>query len=117
MLNGVTTAFSHPLGLGTSAVTLAGDRLGGARAQGTDADPSNIAVALGLPALVVYLVIVGVGLVRAYQTAVRRRDALSLAALGVLVTLFAQWMNGAQYAVAFLPWLMLGWLDRPRSTD
>jgi hypothetical protein len=117
MLNGVTTAFSHPLGLGTSAVTLAGDRLGGARAQGTDADPSNIAVALGLPALVVYLVIVGVGLVRAYQTAVRRRDALSLAALGVLVTLFAQWMNGGQYAVAFLPWLMLGWLDRPPSTD
>lgn len=113
MLNGLSTAVSHPLGLGTSAVTLAGERLGESRPQGTDADPSNVAVALGLPALVVYLVIVLVGLARAYRKASVHRDPLSIAALGVLVTMFPQWMNGGQYAVAVLPWLVLGWLDRP----
>jgi hypothetical protein len=113
IVHGLGSAVTHPLGQGVAAVTIAGSRFGG-QAKGTEADPSNAAVALGLPGLLAYLVIAVSGIALAYRTAVRRGDALSLVALGVLsVTLF-QWLNGGQYAVAFLPWLVLGWLDRSR---
>jgi hypothetical protein len=113
IVHGLGSAFTHPLGQGVAAVTIAGSRFGG-QAKGTEADPSNAAVALGLPGLLAYLVIAVSGIALAYRTALRRGDRLSLVALGVVsVTLF-QWLNGGQYAVAFLPWLVLGWLDRPR---
>lgn len=51
------------------------------------------------------------GLPLAYRVAARRRDIVAMAALGVLCVTFLQWLNGAQYAVAPLPWLVLGWLD------
>ena len=76
-------------------------------------DPSNVAVALGLP-----------GLSRTWSSRHRdaprvrdrgrRRDGLALAALGVVTLTALQWLNGGQYAVAVLPWLVLGWADRPR---
>jgi hypothetical protein len=113
IVGGLGSVVSHPLGQGVAAVTIAGSRFAG-QAKGTEADPSNAAVALGLPGLLAYLVIAVSGIALAYRTALRRRDPLSLVALGVLsVTLF-QWLNGGQYAVAFLPWLVLGWLDRPQ---
>jgi hypothetical protein len=113
VVDGLGSVASHPLGQGIASVTIAGSRFGG-QAKGTEADPSNAAVALGLPGLLAYLVIAVSGIALAYRTALRRRDPLSLVALGVVsVTLF-EWLNGGQYAVAFLPWLVLGWLDRPR---
>jgi hypothetical protein len=111
---GLRTAFREPIGLGIGAVTIAGSKYGG-QTQGTEADPSNAAVALGIPGLIAYLAVVGGAFVKAYSLASRRRDALSLAALGVLVITLAQWLNGGQYAVAFLVWLVLGWTDRARS--
>jgi hypothetical protein len=41
-----------------------------------------------------------------------RRDFVSRVALGIIAVTFLQWTNGGLYAVAFLPWLMMGWLDR-----
>jgi hypothetical protein len=92
-------------------VTLAGTKFGGAEAS-TEADPSNAAVAWGIPGLIAYLVISISGLLRGYQLAFIRRDWLAPAALAILILMLSQWLNGGQYAVAFLPWLLLGWIDR-----
>jgi len=111
VLDGIRSAFSNPLGQGISVVTNAAQKLGGT-SQGTDADISNLSVALGLPGLALYLYIVWSAFRAAYGLAVRRRDALAYVALGLLGLTFLQWFNGALYAVAFLPWLVLGWVDR-----
>jgi len=108
---GLQEAITNPLGSGVGAVTSAADKYG-AVALGTEADPGNAAVAAGLLGLVAYLILVLRALPLAYRVAARRRDMLGVAALGILSVAFLQWFNGAQYAVAPLPWLMLGWLDQ-----
>ncbi len=111
MLSGLRSTVTDPLGHGTGAVTIASSRYGGT-AQGTEVDPSNLGVALGIPGLLGYIVVAAVGLFTAYEVAARRRRWWTLAALGLLVVTFLQWSNGGQYAVAWLPWLVLGWADR-----
>jgi hypothetical protein len=110
LTSGLESALTDPIGHGTGTITLAASKFGGV-SQGTEVDPSNAAVAFGLPGLVAYLLVAIVGLALAYQLAAGRRDWLSVAALGVLVVTFLQWLNGGQYAVAWLPWLILGWVD------
>jgi len=109
--NGVRAALHDPLGIGTGAVTIAGQKFGG-KVQNTEADPSNAAVAVGLPGLIVYLVLLCAAFKQAYRLASRRRDVLSAIALALLVVTLLEWLNGGQYAVALLVWLTLGWLDR-----
>jgi hypothetical protein len=109
---GLKEAFTQPAGQGVGSVTIAGSKFGGL-VKGTEIDPSNAAVALGLPGLFAYLVVLVAGMLRLYDTAARRRDGLALAALGVVAVTAGQWLNGGQYAVAVLPWLVLGWVDRP----
>ena len=115
--DGIVSAVHEPLGTGLAPITNVGERLGEAQQHdlNTEADPSNVAVALGLPGLVVYCAVLVLGLGRAYALAVRRGDVLALAAFGVLTVTLFQWLNGGQYAVALLPWLVLGWLDRPAT--
>ena len=108
---GFVTALHDPLGVGTGAVTIAGQKFGG-KGLNTEADPSNAAVALGLPGLIAYAVILCAAFGRSYRLAVRRRDALSLIALGVLAVTLLEWLTGGEYAVAFLVWLTIGWVDR-----
>jgi hypothetical protein len=110
-IGGIRAGFRDPLGSGISAVTIAGAKFGGNAAGGAEADPANVAIALGLPGLLVYLVVFGLGITRAYSLARRTREPLALATLGILLVVFPQWLNGGQYAVAFLPWLVLGWVD------
>jgi len=112
--NGIVDAFKNPVGHGLGAVTIAGARFGGL-SKGTEADPSNVGVALGLPGLAAYLVVFVVGVTRTYGIARQRRDGLALAALAVIAVTALQWLNGGQYAVAVLPWLVLGWADRPEQ--
>jgi hypothetical protein len=111
--NGLRSAITNPVGLGIGSVTIAGSKYGGETVS-TEVDPSNAAVALGIPGLIAYLAVVGIAFFNAYSLASRRRDALAIAALGVLVITLLQWLNGGQYAVAFLVWLVLGWVDRAR---
>lgn len=111
VLGGVEQAVVNPLGYGISSVTIAGSKFGGSW-YNTEADPSNAAVALGLPGFVLFLAILVLGFGQAYRLARLRRDAVSLAVLGLLGVTSFQWLNGGKYAVAFLPWLALGWLDR-----
>jgi hypothetical protein len=108
--DGMRTALRYPLGLGLGANNLASVRFGGQQ-MATEQDVSNAAVSLGVPGLVIFLVIAVIGLSRAYRLARRTRDGCAVATLGVLVLTFGQWLNGGQYAVAWLPWLLLGWVD------
>jgi len=110
VIGGLKSAITNPIGYGVSTVTIAGSKFGGL-AHGTEADPSNVSVALGLPGLLAYIAVVGYGFTRLYRLASDRGDLLSLAALALLAVTFMQWLNGGQYAVAFLPWLVMGWAD------
>lgn len=112
LLNGLRAGIDNPLGKGIGGITIAGERFGGVTA-GTELDPSNMAVSLGLPGLVAYLLIVAAGFRALYRRARLRGDRLSVAALGIATVMAMQWLNGGQYAVAILPWLVLGWVDRP----
>ena len=121
VLSGVKSAFTDPVGRGIGAVTIAGRTFGGVTA-GTEADPSNMSVALGLPGLLAYLAVLILGVRRVYRVACARRDPLALIALGIVAATLLQWFNGGLYSIAFLPWLAFGWADRvapglPRSTS
>jgi hypothetical protein len=108
---GIHSARLEPVGKGSGAVTLAGLKFGGGDSS-TEADPSNAAVAWGLPGLLVYLLILIEALRRGYRFASLRRDWMAAAAIAIIVVTVPQWLNGGLYAVAFLPWLLLGWIDR-----
>lgn len=114
IVNGLRLTALNPIGRGPGAVNLGAVKYGGAVAA-TESDPSNAGVALGVPGLVCYLIIAVVGVRSAYRRARSRRDLCSLATLGLLTVLALQWLNGGQYAVAPIPWLVLGWLDAPTS--
>lgn len=114
---GIRNAISDPLGVGVGAVTISGEKFEGTF-KPTEADPGNAAVAAGFPGLLAYLAVVLLGLPRLYRRASRMRDTLSLSALGIVVVTSLQWLNGGHYAVAFWPWLILGWSDaRQRKAD
>jgi hypothetical protein len=120
---GLLSPLRYPLGRGPAAVTIANKKFagpGGAETAdspvgGTEADPSNIAVALGVPGLVLYLMILGLGLRAAHQQARGGRDTVAVACLGVLGVTLLQWFNGGQYAVAPLAWIALGYVDHAGS--
>lgn len=110
---GLRSATHYPFGRGASIVNIAGQKFG-TTTQNTESDLSNAAVAFGVPGLLVY----GALVVGAFRLAFREataRQGLRLVALGVLLATVLQWLNGGQYAVAWLPWLALGWLDSTRQ--
>jgi hypothetical protein len=109
--SGFASALTSPVGHGVGTISIASEKFGGTGQQ-TELDPSNMAVAVGLPGLVLYLCLAGTGFHRAYNAAKLRRDRLAQCAFGVLVAMAFHWLNGGQYSVAILPWFLLGWLDR-----
>lgn len=115
LLTGISEGLHNPVGHGIGVITLAADKFGGAN-QATDIDPSNVAIAMGLPGLVAYALVVVLGLRLAFQTARNNPSFLSLAALSITLVTLMQWLNGGNYAVAPLPWLVLGWLDGRRES-
>ena len=110
LVSGLRQAFQNPLGRGVGVVTIAADKFGADNAS-TDVDPSNVAVAMGIPGLLVYGAVIYFALRLAFGQARRERRFLTLAALGIALVTLLQWLNGGSYAVAPLPWLVLGWLD------
>lgn len=110
--DGVKSGFLQPIGYGTGSVTPASGRLGASAIAGTDSDLGNAGTGLGLLGFILYAVVVVLGLLCTYRLAARRRDALAFAALGLLVVMLDQWLNGDLYSVAWLVWLSLGWVDR-----
>jgi hypothetical protein len=111
--DGIKSAFSQPIGYGSGSVTPASGRLGASTSNiGTESDLGNAGTGLGLLGFILYAVVVVIGLLCTYRLAVRRRDALAFASLGLLVVMLDQWLNGDLYSVAWLVWLSLGWVDR-----
>jgi hypothetical protein len=111
LVRGVGEAFTMPIGHGTGSVTNAAGVFGTA-SLGTEVDPSNAAVAFGLPGLVLYLMILVRGLSTAFRVASRDQDWISIAVIGILVVTLMQWLSGNLYSTVWLPWLCLGWTDR-----
>ena len=109
--SGFVSGFTNPIGHGVGTISIAGAKFGGT-SQATELDPSNMAVAAGLPGLALYLCLAGTGFRGAYKAAMLGHDRLALCVFGVLVAMAFQWLNGGQYSVAILPWFLLGWLDR-----
>jgi len=115
--SGIAQVGHRPWGYGAGAVTIAIDKFSGRKIGGTEVDFSNAAVALGIPGLALFTFIAVAGAILAYETARRKRTLGTLAALGILTVAALQWLNGGQYAVAPLPWLFLGWIDRQRVSE
>lgn len=115
-VDGLLQAVRNPIGRGTGSVSIAADKFGEGSST-TEVDPSNAAVAFGIPGLLAYGAVFFLGLRLAFRRARRQRDLLSMAALGILLMTSLQWLNGGNYAVAPLPWLVLGWLDRPSAPE
>ncbi len=114
--SGIWQCFEHPLGVGMGEITAAGQKFG--RQQGsTEADLSNVSVALGIPGLLAYVVVVGITFTSAYRIARVRRDTLALTALGILVMTLFQWLNDGHYLLSPLAWLMIGWIERERIDE
>jgi hypothetical protein len=111
VVEGIGRGFQHPLGLGTAATNLAGDKFSGP-VQGTEVDVSNAFVSLGLAGGLLYLAIMAVTLRRIVGLCQRSRDRLALAVLGVLIVTLGQWLNGGYYALSPLVWLLAGWASR-----
>jgi hypothetical protein len=110
-LNGVVASVDHPLGLGTAATNLAGQRLAGI-SVGTEVDLSNAFVSLGLVGGLLFLALMVATLWRAGSLALSSRNPVALATMGVLIVTLGQWLNGGYYAVAPLVWLLIGWANR-----
>lgn len=110
VLDGLRASLANPLGVGAGAVTPA-TKLGGTGGS-TEADPSNLGVAVGPLGVLAYLVLVALVFTRAYRLASTRGDPAALAALGLLVVTLLQWFTGGQYAMSLLVWLTIGWVDR-----
>jgi len=115
--SGIARIQRHPWGAGAGAVTIASEKFGGKPIGSTEVDFSNAAVALGVPGFVLFTFIALAGGLLAYETARRRRNLATLAGLGILSVAALQWLNGGQYAIAPLPWLFLGWIDRQRVNE
>lgn len=98
-----------PFGHGIASINLAGHNLGSG-SQSTEVDVSNVFVGYGTLGGFAYLAVVLLGLRSALRQAVRRHDAVSLAAFGIMLVVFGQWLNGGYYAVAPLVWFTVGFV-------
>jgi hypothetical protein len=98
-----------PAGHGIASMTLAGTQLG-AGSTSSEFDLSNVLFGYGLLGGIVYATIVLLTLRLALRRAVASHDVVSLAALGVLVVAFGQWLNGGFYAVSPLVWFTVGFI-------
>jgi hypothetical protein len=78
----------------------------------TENDPGNAGEGFGLLGLVLYVMILAFGIAATYRLASDRRDAVGLAAIGLIVVTLLQWLDGDLYSVTWLVWLALGWVDR-----
>ncbi len=108
--NGFRSGLLDPRGNGIASTTLAGSKLGSEGSTSTEVDVSNVFVSLGTFGGLAYLALIVLVLRAALRVAVERRDAVSLAALGILVLTFGQWLNGGFYAVSPLIWLTAGFV-------
>ncbi len=108
---GVVTGFENPLGMGLGVTTIAGSKFGGV-AVGVESDIGNMFISAGFIGGFIYFGCVGYAIWRSAYSWYRRRDFLSLCALGILVSSVGMWSGVAQYATTMLCWFLIGAVDR-----
>ena len=107
---GLRSGFTQPLGFGTGTTNIAATRTAGDLARPTEIDISDAFVSLGLPGGLLYLGVVALSLRLAVVRYTATREPLALAVLGLLVVTLGQWLTGGHYALAPVPWFLVGWL-------
>lgn len=110
-LQGILEGITQPAGHGLGATTLSAAKYGEA-AFSAEMDVANLFYSTGVLGGVLYLAIVAVVLAQAIRMWRRRRSAVDLAVLGMLVSTLMAWMLGGEYCIAALMWLMIGSVDR-----
>jgi hypothetical protein len=115
VVRAVQGAITTPTGQGTATITIAGKKFG--ESQAGDMDAADAAIAFGVVGIYAYVMLCWRLGLRAYTVAVRRRDWLALAALGVGIVSSLQWLNGGLYTIGPLAWMTFGWLDRRANAD
>ena len=113
--NGFTHGALDPIGHGIASTTLAGSRLGTAQTGSSELDLSNAFIATGTFGGIAYFALVVLALVAILRQAVERRDAVSLAVLGLGIVLLGQWENGGFYALSPLIWFAVGFTAAARE--
>jgi hypothetical protein len=109
--DGLKSSLTAPFGHGAGSVTIATRKFDGV-SRDSETDISNAAVAFGLPGLIAFGMMLALGLRTVYRLAARDHERLAIAALGIAAVTLFSWLAGGAYAVALLPWLVLGWADR-----
>jgi hypothetical protein len=107
--SGIGSMFHRPVGQGLGVITHASGRLGG-ELGGTESDPSNVAVAAGFAGFVGYLLVVYLGLSRAWRLARTRRAAWA-AVLAMLIGCGLSWLISGNYIIVVIAWYLLGCVD------
>ena len=110
LIDAIADSADAPLGQGTAYTTPASKRFGD-DAQTAETDFGDVALSWGIFGLVTYVALVVLAGRQAYELALRRRDWITVAIVGVLAAAFLQWINGGLYAIAPVVWLLLGWVD------
>lgn len=109
-VKGLAEGVTNPLGTGTGSVTLAGSRYSDV-SKGTEMDPGNMGIALGLPGMLLYFAILAMAFTVAYRRGSAGYQAGAFA-VGILGACLFQWFNGNLYGVCWLLWLTLGYVDQ-----
>ena len=109
-IKGLTEGVTNPLGTGTGSVTLAGSKFSTV-SKGTEMDPGNMGIALGLPGEILYFSALLLAFALAYRRGSEGNPAGAFA-VGILGAGLFQWFNGDLYGVCWLVWLTLGYIDQ-----
>lgn len=111
IVSGVLAGIRHPWGYGPGAVSLGGKLGGTYGGSGTEFDLSNAFTAGGVVGGLLFIPLWFYAWRRAWTSAIGS-DWSRAAVLGIAVELFGTWLNGGEYFVVPLIWLLLGILDR-----
>jgi hypothetical protein len=109
--NGFLGSLADPLGAGTASTNLAGQKVSGS-SNSTEMDLINVFVSLGVFGGIAFTVVIVLTLWRGADRALSTLGMVELAAIGILMVTFGQWLNGGFYAVAPLLWVLVGWTNR-----
>jgi hypothetical protein len=109
--NGFLGSLADPLGAGTASTNLAGQKVSGS-SNSTEMDLINVFISLGIFGGIAFTAVIILTLWRGADRALSTLGMVELAAIGILLVTFGQWLNGGFYAVSPLVWMLVGWTNR-----
>jgi len=111
MLRGMRIGTANPLGFGTGSTNLGGDKFRGINLS-AEVDLVDTLMATGWAGGIIYLAVVGLVIWQAVRlNAMFPHNYQFCMVLWILLFLGGQWLNGGNYFLSSLVWLLAGWLD------